>query len=197
MSGGPAGLYRYRMEDCLRVARFYNATPEFQFVERRNVVLSVDTDKTTESELLGAVAAAAAVLTEEAAIQARVFDFSSYADVSSAPGHYVVFLELTEELPPDETSTVLGPVMEKCAARMESAFSSVYARNRREARVGPLELRVVEKGSFDLIKDAAVARGASENQFKTPRCLKAPSPLLDILNGRTVKVVRSASASAL
>lgn len=39
------GLYRYRMGDILLVTGFHNVTPQFKFVQRRNVVLSIDTSR--------------------------------------------------------------------------------------------------------------------------------------------------------
>ncbi|KAJ7959611.1 Indole-3-acetic acid-amido synthetase GH3.3 [Quillaja saponaria] len=44
------GLYRFRVGDVLRVAGF-NKTPQFNFVGRKNVVLSIGTDKTDAAEL--------------------------------------------------------------------------------------------------------------------------------------------------
>lgn len=52
------GLYRYRVGDILMVTGFHNNAPQFRFVEGRNVVLSIDTDKTNEEDLLNAVAQA-------------------------------------------------------------------------------------------------------------------------------------------
>eukprot|EP01018_Ginkgo_biloba_P040649 Gb_18753 [translate_table: standard] len=50
-----AGLYRCRVGDVLPVAGFYNAAPQFHFVCRKNVALSIDSDKTDEEELQNAV----------------------------------------------------------------------------------------------------------------------------------------------
>ncbi|KAJ7555511.1 hypothetical protein O6H91_05G042400 [Diphasiastrum complanatum] len=49
------GLYRYRMGDILKVAGHYNAAPTFFFVCRQNVLLSIDSDKTDETDLHNAV----------------------------------------------------------------------------------------------------------------------------------------------
>ncbi|XP_026402002.1 indole-3-acetic acid-amido synthetase GH3.6-like [Papaver somniferum] len=54
-----AGLYRYKVGDVLRVSGFKNNAPQFNFMRRRNVVLSVDMYKTNESELQNAVKKAA------------------------------------------------------------------------------------------------------------------------------------------
>jgi auxin responsive GH3 family protein len=57
-----AGLNRFRVGDVLRVTGFHNAAPQFRFVCRRNVLLSVDFDKTDEAELQRAVEVASALL---------------------------------------------------------------------------------------------------------------------------------------
>ncbi|KAL2522532.1 Auxin-responsive GH3 family protein [Forsythia ovata] len=46
-----AGLCRYRVGDILRVTGFHNSAPQFKFIRRQNVLLSIDSDKTDESEL--------------------------------------------------------------------------------------------------------------------------------------------------
>ncbi|MBA0643589.1 hypothetical protein Goklo_027863, partial [Gossypium klotzschianum] len=43
------GLYRYKVGDVLMVSGFHNNAPQFQFVERKSVVLSVDMEKTSET----------------------------------------------------------------------------------------------------------------------------------------------------
>ena len=53
-AGGPdtyAGLYQYRVRDILRVAGFHNAAPQFRFARRKNVLLSIESDKSDEAEL--------------------------------------------------------------------------------------------------------------------------------------------------
>nr|CAB3476976.1 unnamed protein product [Digitaria exilis] len=46
-----AGFRRYRISDVLRVTGFHNVAPQFRYVCRRNVVLSVGVKKTGEAEL--------------------------------------------------------------------------------------------------------------------------------------------------
>ncbi|CAD5331563.1 unnamed protein product [Arabidopsis thaliana] len=50
-----AGLYRMRVGDIVLVTGFYNNAPQFKFVRRENVVLSIDSDKTNEEDLFKAV----------------------------------------------------------------------------------------------------------------------------------------------
>ncbi|KAK9934233.1 hypothetical protein M0R45_021385 [Rubus argutus] len=85
------GLYRYRVGDILMVTGFHNNAPQFRFMHRRNVVLSVDTDKTNEEDLLNAVTQAKLLLEP---LGFLLIEYTSYADTSSIPGHYVLFWEV-------------------------------------------------------------------------------------------------------
>jgi auxin responsive GH3 family protein len=83
------GLYRYRVGDILRVAWFHNAAPEFQFLRRNNVLLSIDSvNKTDEAELQRA---SSALLRPRGA---AVLDYTARACTVTVPGHYVVYWEL-------------------------------------------------------------------------------------------------------
>ncbi|XP_021896668.1 indole-3-acetic acid-amido synthetase GH3.6-like, partial [Carica papaya] len=79
-----AGLYRYRVGDVLRVAGFKNKAPQFNFICRKNVVLSIDSDKTDEVELQNAVKNAVNHLVP---FDATIADYTSYADTKTIPGH--------------------------------------------------------------------------------------------------------------
>ncbi|KAG0461315.1 hypothetical protein HPP92_021612 [Vanilla planifolia] len=176
------GLYRYRVGDILMVTGFHNATPQFRFVHRRNVVLSVDTDKTSEEDLLRAVTEAKALLEP---LSCLLSEYTSYADASSIPGHYVLFWELKRKEEVAEGAPRLdAEVMEECCTVVENSLDWVYRRCRsRDRSVGPLEIRVVREGTFDALMDLCVSRGSSLNQYKTPRCIGSPEAIA-LLDGR-------------
>ncbi|CAA3000051.1 indole-3-acetic acid-amido synthetase GH3.17 [Olea europaea var. sylvestris] len=165
------GLYRYRVGDILMVTGFHNNAPQFRFVQRRNVVLSIDTDKTSEEDLLKAVTEAKLIIES---LGLLLTEYTSYADTTSIPGHYVLFWELkkrenTEQLP--ELDLI---VMEQCCYRVEESLDSVYRRCRRKDKsIGPLEIRVVKHGTFDALMDFCLSQGSSVNQYKTPRCISS------------------------
>ncbi|XP_074580850.1 LOW QUALITY PROTEIN: indole-3-acetic acid-amido synthetase GH3.17-like [Curcuma longa] len=173
-----AGLYRYRVGDILMVTGFHNAAPQFRFVHRRNVVLSVDTDKTNEEDLLRAVTRAKLLLEP---LGWLLTEYTSYADTASIPGHYVLFWELkaTAAVSADDDGLPLDRgVMEDCCSAVESCLDAVYRRCRnRDRTIGPLEIRVVRAGAFDVLMDYCVSRGSSVNQYKTPRCIKPPEAI--------------------
>lgn len=175
-----AGLYRYRVGDVLRVAGFKNNAPQFSFICRKNVALSIDSDKTDEVELQNAVKNA---VTHLVPFDASLSEYTSYADTSSIPGHYVLFWELCL----NGNTPVPPSVFEDCCLTIEESFNSVYRQGRvSDKSIGPLEIRVVESGTFDKLMDYAISLGASINQYKTPRCVKF-APIIELLNSRVVK----------
>ncbi|ONK55644.1 uncharacterized protein A4U43_UnF620 [Asparagus officinalis] len=166
-----AGLYRYR----------------FKFVARKGALLSVGVEKITEAELQKAVEDASGLQRSYGMI---VEDYTSYTDVETMPGHYVMYLELTvPNGEAGESLTLLDggakKVLERCCSEMEDGFNELYKNLRMNGKVGTLEIRVVRGGTFAELMDSAVSRGASIAQYKVPRCIRVPY-MLDILNRRVV-----------
>ncbi|KAF8663799.1 hypothetical protein HU200_055130 [Digitaria exilis] len=175
-----AGLCRYRVGDILHVTGFHNAAPQFRFVRRKNVLLSIDSDKTDEAELQAAVERASRLL---APYGAGIVEYTSEADATTIPGHYVVYWELMVR---EEGGEMPGAdVFERCCLEMEEAFNAVYRQLRNGDAIGPLEIRVVRGGTFEEVMDYAISRGASINQYKAPRCVSF-GPIIELLNSRVV-----------
>ncbi|XP_007021139.2 PREDICTED: indole-3-acetic acid-amido synthetase GH3.6 [Theobroma cacao] len=174
-----AGLYRYRVGDVLRVAGFKNKAPQFNFICRKNVVLSIDSDKTDEVELQHAVKNAVNHLLP---FDATLAEYTSYADTTTIPGHYVLYWELSL----NGTTPIPPSVFEDCCLTIEESLNSVYRQGRVcDKSIGPLEIKIVEPGTFDKLMDYAISLGASINQYKTPRCVKF-APIVELLNSRAV-----------
>ncbi|XP_010545027.1 PREDICTED: putative indole-3-acetic acid-amido synthetase GH3.9 [Tarenaya hassleriana] len=180
-----AGLCRYRMGDVLQVAGFYNTAPQFRFICRRNVVLSVDNDKTNEEDLHRSITLAKKFLESHNAL---LVEYTSYVDTSSVPGHYVLFWEIQHHSgTPNGKTAMEGEVIEECCISVEEELDYIYRQCRSKDRsVGPLEIRVVEGGSFEALMDLIISQGGSINQYKTPRCVKSNSGALKLLNGRVI-----------
>lgn len=183
-----AGLYRYRVGDILRVTGFHNSAPQFKFIRRKNVLLSIDADKTDEAELQTAIDNATVLLRE---FNTSVVEYTSYGDTKSIPGHYVIYWELLVKDPVNPPS---AEVMNKCCLVMEESLNSVYRQGRvADNSIGPLEIRVVKNGTFEELMDYAISRGASINQYKVPRCVSFP-PIMELLDSRVVSAHFSPAA---
>ncbi|CAH9118863.1 unnamed protein product [Cuscuta epithymum] len=175
-----SGLCRYRVGDILQVSGFHNSAPMFKFVRRKNVLLSIDSDKTDEAELQGAINSATSLLHE---YETRLVEYTSYADTNDIPGHYVVYWELESK---NLSKYPRDDVLNKCCLAMEESMNTVYRQCRvSDNSIGPLEIRVVKPGTFEEVMDLAISRGASINQYKTPRCVNV-MPIVELLNSRVV-----------
>ncbi|TYH75621.1 hypothetical protein ES332_D04G032100v1 [Gossypium tomentosum] len=167
--------------DVLMVSGFYNNAPQFQFVERKNVILSVDQEKTSETDLFKAVTEAKALLDPLGFI---LTEYTSYVDTSSAPGHYVLFWEIKgkegthcKELDPK--------IMVECCSRMEESLHYTYKIYRKRNIIAALEIRVVKQGSFEALMDYYVSKGTSLSQYKKPSCIKSEEAM-KILDSRVI-----------
>ncbi|KAG7034947.1 Indole-3-acetic acid-amido synthetase GH3.6, partial [Cucurbita argyrosperma subsp. argyrosperma] len=174
-----SGLYRYRVGDILRVSGFKNKAPQFNFVCRKNVILSIDTDKVDEVELQNAVMEASKNLIP---YETSLLEYTSYADTHTVPGHYVIYWEISQK----ETNAIPDLVFENCCLTIEESLNSVYRQGRvSDKSIGPLEIKIIENGTFDKLMDYAINHGSSINQYKTPRCVKH-EPILELLNSYVV-----------
>nr|CAB3471711.1 unnamed protein product [Digitaria exilis] len=173
-----AGLYRYRLGDVVKVAGFYNSTPKLKFVCRRNLMLTINIDKNSEHDLQLAVDSAAKILAAE---KLEVVDYSSHADVSCDPGHYVIFWELNADANDD--------VLQACCDELDRSFADPgYVGSRKASAIAPLELRVLQRGTFQKVLRHYLSLGAPVSQFKLPRCVgRSNSGVLQILSGSVVK----------
>ncbi|XP_022753984.1 indole-3-acetic acid-amido synthetase GH3.17-like [Durio zibethinus] len=176
-----AGLYRYRVGDILMVSGFHNNTPQFRFVERQNVILSIHVDKTSEADLLKAVTEAKALLDP---LGIFLTGYTSYGDTSSIPGHYVLFWELKGK-EGNNIKEVDPKIMVECCSKMEESLNYTYKMYRKENEIAALEIRVVKQGTFDALMDYYVSKGASLSQFKAPSCTKSMEAL-KILDSRVI-----------
>jgi auxin responsive GH3 family protein len=69
---------------------------------------------------------------------------------------------------------------------MEEALNAMYRQSRVAFRsIGPLEIRVVQPGTFEEVMEYAVSRGASVNQYKVPRCVTLPH-VIQLLDSRVL-----------
>lgn len=181
-----AGLYRYRLGDVVKVKGFHNSTPELQFICRRNLLLSINIDKNTEKDLQLSVESAAKILADS---KLEVLDFTSHVSASADPGHYVIFWEVSGEAS-DE-------VLQDCCNCLDLSFLDAgYISSRKVNSIGPLELRLLRKGTFYKILDHYVGLGAAVSQFKTPRCVGSNNrEVLRILCNNVVKTYFSTAYS--
>lgn len=166
----------------MKIMGFHNSTPELKFVCRRSLLLTINIDKNTEKDLQLSVEEAARLLAQD---KLELVDFSSLVDRSTDPGHYVIFWEINGE-PTEE-------VLQECCNCLDRSFLDAgYITSRKINAIGPLELRVVRRGTFQKILDHYLGLGAAVSQFKTPRYIcPTNNVVLQIFSNNIAKTYRS------
>ncbi|PWA96707.1 auxin-responsive GH3 family protein [Artemisia annua] len=81
----------------------------------------------------------------------------------------------------------------RCLA-MEECLNSVYRQSRvADQSIGPLEIRIVKSGTFEVLMDYAISKGASINQYKVPKCVSF-APFMKLLDSSVVSTHFSPAA---
>ncbi|CAI9118056.1 OLC1v1019569C1 [Oldenlandia corymbosa var. corymbosa] len=164
-----SGLNRYKMGDILMVTAFHKNAPQFRFVRRKNVVLSLLSDKTTEEDLIKATSKAINSILEPHGF--FLTDYTSYADSGSF--HYVLFWELQNhgELGVQDNGFV--EMMKGCCNVVDQSLDDTYRYYRIHNTIGPLEIKVVKQGTFDALMDFTLSRrkSTSPSQYKPVKCI--------------------------
>lgn len=145
-------------------------------------MLSIDNDKTNEEDLHKSISVAKKLLEPHNAL---LVEYTSYADTTTIPGHYVIYWEIIKH---GNTLLAIEPeVLQDCCVAMEEELDYTYRRCRtNDKSIGPLEIRVVEPGTFESLMDLFINQGASINQYKTPRCIQS-KPALKLLNSNVTE----------
>ena len=144
------GLYRYDMNDILRVDGRYGATPTLAFVQKGRGVTSITGEKLSEAQALAAVQATAAARGLGAPF------FLLLADEQAAG--YRLLIEL------DAAAQASGLADAVDRALMERNIE--YASKRRSGRLHALDAVALRPGAAAAYRRHRVARGQRDAQFK-------------------------------
>ena len=144
------GLYRYDINDIVRVNGWVEATPTLAFVQKGKGVTNITGEKVTESQVLEAVTSVFAasgvtpqffiMLADEAAAGYRL-----YVETGSATNDGAVAADIDRRL---------------------SALNIEYESKRQSGRLAMLGVRLLPPGSGDLYRESCVASGQRDAQFK-------------------------------
>ncbi|MDD5495951.1 MAG: GH3 auxin-responsive promoter family protein [Candidatus Omnitrophica bacterium] len=156
----PGGLYRYNMDDLIRVDGFFNRTPLIEFTQKGLNAISISGEKIYESHINEAVNKAADRL------DLTLKFFSASVEMGDSP-RYVFLAEFPDNPPPEKKKALLKAVEELlCAINLE------YEDTRQRQELNSPILKVVRKGGFERYRSKKVKEGAHETQFKVPELTK-------------------------
>lgn len=147
-----SGLYRYFMNDIVRVTGFYRKTPTLKFVQKGKGVTNITGEKVYEGQVMEAVRR-----TEESLQFSSVF-YLMLADEKA--GGYALYLE-PHSLPKGREGDI--------AAAIDVHLGQLnieYGAKRASSRLAPLDVRLLAGGSADDYKRYCLSNGQREGQFK-------------------------------
>ena len=170
-----AGLYRYRLGDVIKVVGFYNNSPEIEFLYRRNQLLNMVSEKTTEEHLTNSIKSTVAKL------NLNLVDYTAIADNSISPGRYVFYMELKNSPSKGLISSIentLDDELKKC--------NLAYGRFRNSHRLAPIKVVPLNDGSFVKLKEFLYSKGVSKSQIKVPRVITTNENLKKLVKSQEI-----------
>jgi hypothetical protein len=153
-----AGLYRYDINDVIRVVDFYHDVPLIEFVRKGRGMTSLTGEKLAEQQVTSAMLSTIEGLGSDEAIR----HFAA-VPVFGSPPRYAFFLELGHQ--------IADAQLQQLAARLDRALCEEnveYETKRESLRLGSPLLRIVAPGTFDAYRQERVSGGAPEAQVKVP-----------------------------
>ncbi len=151
-----AGLYRYHINDVVRVTGFHNRTPLIDFQHKGGNICSFTGEKLTESQVTAAMTAAL----EETGQSIRFF--SVIPEFHPQP-HYRLVVEPSAENTRESTvASELGRCFEEylCKSNIE------YREKRASLRLGAVKCEILAAGAYERLRRELVASGTPDAQVK-------------------------------
>jgi hypothetical protein len=135
------GLYRYDINDIVRVEGFHNEAPVITFQRKGRGMTSLTGEKVSDNQVIEAVTSAAA----EAGVE--VVHFRALADAEAA--RYVFQVEAKGTLAESKARGLLESIEQKL-----TGLNIEYASKRKSQRLEAPELQVMKPGWYDRGKEA-------------------------------------------
>ena len=150
----PNGLYRYDINDVVRVAGFHGKTPLFEFMRKGRDMLNLEGEKLHVSQLIQAVKAAQTSV----GIDIKYYRAVGHAETS----RYNLQLEFTHPPVADEAVIRLGQAIDDQLA----SLNIEYEQKRQSGRLHPPLVQIMGDGWSSRRLEAKLARAVRDIQFK-------------------------------
>lgn len=164
-----AGLYRYDINDVIRVTGFHGQTPLVEFLRKGRDVTNITGEKLHVNQVIQAMEQA------QRATGALVQHFRAFADVEES--RYTFMIEFDGTKPNEET-------LKHLLAELDTGLSVLnveYADKRKSDRLKAPILCVMKPGWFERKASAALRAGARDVQFKAQLLSATPEDPSEVL----------------
>lgn len=150
-----SGFYRYRIEDVVKVTGYYYESPKVTFCYRLNQIANISGEKINQ------MAFDEIVDNFSNDIGELLIGYSIYADRSTSPGHYVLFIETTGTHDKSEEEA-LAAEFEKALCNGNVSVAPLIS----SGALGHCEVKLLKKGTYDEYRQMLKDGGANLNQIK-------------------------------
>lgn len=148
----PSGLYRYFINDVVRVTGFLGATPLLQFVQKGKGVTNITGEKLYEAQVLQAVREAMAALGRSARFVMMLAD--------EEDARYRLYVE------PDPGGVLDAAALARFTDDRLAQINVEYQAKRESERLAPIEAVALAPETGEAYKQHCVKQGQREGQFK-------------------------------
>ncbi|WP_419837539.1 GH3 auxin-responsive promoter family protein [Candidatus Poriferisodalis sp.] len=151
------GLYRYDMNDIVRVTGFVDRTPVLSFIQKGKGVTSITGEKLYEFQVMSAVTAAVAEVGTVAPF------FIMLADEAEAV--YRLYVELARPPAGEQRAALAGELSSNIERALQQS-NVEYGAKRASGRLEPLRVQFLAARTGDEFRRQRVADGQRDVQFK-------------------------------
>lgn len=148
------GLYRYNIDDIIKVVSFYNDTPVIEFIQKGKNVSSATGEKLYEAQIIDAIRKAKEALGVDVEFFCACLEWQ-------IPPSYSFLVEFTQEHDASKKKRFLVHVEDNLGK-----INIEYKAKRSSQRLGSPKLKILEKGSFERFRRARLAVLQHDSQFK-------------------------------
>lgn len=153
-----AGLYRYNINDVVKVTGYHNRTPLLDFQYKGGNISSFTGEKITELQVTEAMQAALATT------NSGVRFFTVIPQFRPEP-HYELWIEPEATSAPDSDSKHATTLARRFDEEL-SKHNIEYETKRASARLGPVTFRTIKRGTYEAFREHLTAKGTPDTQIK-------------------------------
>ena len=165
----PGGLYRYDINDVVRVTGFYNRTPLIEFVRKGRDVTNITGEKVHVNQIIQAMEQA------QSAARVTVQHYRAFADAEKS--RYAFLVEMDGAIAP---KVALSSLLEELDSSLRR-LNIEYEQKRTSLRLGAPVLWVMKPGWFEREVSSMLQRVAGDAQFKAQLLSAVPEDVSEAL----------------
>ena len=158
-----SGLYRYQIEDVVRITGYYNKTPKMEFLYRNNLAMNIANEKTTTQMVDWAA------LETQKKTGYSFKGYSFYADRSVDPVRYMLLAEPETEIPDEKI-----PEIEAVLDEFLNESNEKYFKYRRWGMLAAPKLSILKKDTYADYREMLKKQGRVLNQIKPVTVVNTP-----------------------